>query len=110
MAAGYTWTDDEDHVAGDAVTVSIASDTRILRIAGLEFGTASAWVYWPSTVHGGEHIEPRAEGPFDDVGVALDYAAQMSSLYGFNRVVVALQDASLWRADWGELGPRLDLH
>lgn len=110
MARGYTWTDDEDHVAPDTVTVSIGSDTRILKIAGLEFGTASAWVYWPETVHHGEHIQPRAEGPFDDVGVALDYAAQMSALYGFGRVVVALQDASLWRDIWGELGSRLDLN
>ncbi|KFC62707.1 hypothetical protein FF80_03273 [Devosia sp. LC5] len=110
MASGYAWTDDEDHVAADAVTVSIGSDTRILKIAGLEFGTASAWVYWPGTMHHGEHIEPRAEGPFDDVGVALDYAAQMSALYGFNRVVVALQDEALWRDSWGELGSRLDIH
>lgn len=108
MGGGYAWTDDEDHVAVDAVTVSIGSDTRILKIAGLEFGTPSAWVYWPATLHQGEPIEPRTEGPFEDVGVALDYAEQMSDLYGFKRVVVVLQDIALWRKEWGALDRRLD--
>ena len=47
VARVYSWTDDEDEIAPDAVTVGIRSDTRILTIAGLQFGQRDAAVYWP---------------------------------------------------------------
>ncbi len=44
------------------------------------------------------------EGPFEPA-VALDYAEEMAALYGFPRVVVAIQERSLWDDAWGSLEP-----
>ena len=43
----YEWTEDEDDIALDAITVGIRSDTRILTVAGLQFGQRDALIYWP---------------------------------------------------------------
>jgi hypothetical protein len=47
MARIYEWTEDEDDVALDAITVGIQTDSRILTVAGLHFGQRDAVVYWP---------------------------------------------------------------
>lgn len=105
MARIYRWTADEDDVAMNAVTVEIGSNTRILKIAGLEFGKLTAWVFWPERVSMGQKIEARSEGPFE-VPVALSYAEEMADLHGFSHVVIALQDPSMWDANWGTLAPQ----
>jgi hypothetical protein len=50
-----------------------------------------ASVYWPSAILLGDRVEARMEGPFEPA-VALDYAEEMAALYGFPRVVVAIQE------------------
>jgi hypothetical protein len=105
MARVYRWTDDEDEVAMDAVTVEIGTDTRILKIAGLEFGELSAWVYWPEWKHKGELIPAQSEGPLK-VPAALVRADEMARRYGFNDVVIVLQDHSMWNAAWGTLAAK----
>ena len=99
----YAWTDDEDEVAMDAVTVSISSKTRILKIGGLEFGAPVAWVYWPERRTKQGMVQERTEGPYDDVRSALAYAEKAAHLHGFARVVIALQDRDLWDNSWGLL-------
>lgn len=106
MARIYNWTDDEDEVAMDAVTVGIGTDTRILKIGGLEFGKPKAWVYWPETTNRGIRVEARSEGPFEDVPAALDYAETMARTHGFSRVAIAIQDRDLWDKRWGSLNPK----
>lgn len=53
MPRAYKWTDDEDDIALDAVTVGNSSDTRILKAGGLQFGQRQAQIYWPDRAMNG---------------------------------------------------------
>lgn len=90
MAQVYSWTEDEDEIASDAVTVGIRSDTRMLTIAGLQFGQREAIIYWPDWTERGKFIEAGLEGPVS-VEVALKRAEQLRVQHGFKRVVLWLQ-------------------
>jgi hypothetical protein len=103
MTQLYQWTDDEDEVAMDAVTVSISSTSRILKIGGLEFGDPVAWVYWPERLTKQGVVVEKTEGRYDDVRPALAYAENAAHLHGFARVVIVLQDRALWNNNWGRL-------
>src|SRR5690349_16491999 len=100
----YQWTSDDDEVATDAVIVGIGSDGPALTENELTEFPPLASVYWPSAILLGDRVEARMEGPFEPA-VALDYAEEMAALYGFPRVVVAIQERSLWDDAWGSLEP-----
>jgi len=98
----YQWTDDDDEVAFDAVIVGIGSDGPALEDAGLTAEPVLANVYWPERLFRGDKVEARMEGPFEPP-VALTYAEEIRQLYEFPRVVIAIQDRSLWQDAWGKL-------
>lgn len=102
MAQAYNWTEDEDEIAVDAVTVAISSDTRILKVGGLQFGQRHAEVYWAERAGTGGTIAAGVEGPMP-VEAALKRADQLCQTYGFERVVVYLQHRELWDDRWGRL-------
>jgi len=100
----YQWTSDDDGVVTDAVIVVIGPGGPALTDNELTAFPPLAVVYWPSVIMQGDRVEARMEGLFEP-GVALDYAEEMAALYGFPRVVVAIQERSLWDDAWGLLEP-----
>lgn len=100
--APYQWTDDDDEVPHDAVIVGIGSDGPALEAAGVTATPVLASVYWPSRLFRGDKVEARMEGPFEPPD-ALDYAQVIAKRFEFPRVVVSIQDRSLWHDEWGEL-------
>lgn len=102
MVQVYSWTEDEDDIAPDAVTVGIRSDTRMLTIAGLQFGQREAIIYWPDWSGRDEPIKAALEGPMP-VEDALERAGKLCSRYAFKRVVIWLQHRELWDGRWGKL-------
>lgn len=100
----FQWTEDEDDIALDAVTVGISSDSRILTIAGLQFGQRNAIVFWPDWVGRGKPVSAAIEGPMS-VQDAFERAAVVCDLHAFKRVVVWLQHRELWDDRWGQLSP-----
>lgn len=102
MALTYSWTEDEDEVALDAITVGIRSDTRILTVAGLQFGQRDAVVYWPEWQGNGGLIPAAMEGPMP-VQSAMERAERLRAQHDFKRVVVWLQHRELWDERWGHL-------
>ncbi|MDB5614944.1 MAG: hypothetical protein JWQ22_2597 [Devosia sp.] len=108
MARIYSWTEDEDEVALDAITVGIRSDTRILTVAGLQFGQRDAVIYWPEWQGKGSLIPAAMEGPMP-VPSALERAELLCAQHGFKRVVVWLQHHELWDERWGQLAPEQGL-
>ena len=102
MARIYQWTEDEDDVALDAITVGVRSDTRILTVAGLHFGQRDAVVYWPEWRRGGTLVPAAMEGPMP-VQSALERAESLKAQHAFKRVVVWLQHRELWDERWGQL-------
>lgn len=102
MARVYAWTEDEDEVALDAITVGIRSDTRILTVAGLQFGQRDALIYWPEWDTKSGPLPAAMEGPMP-VQEALERAEHLRAVHGFARVVVWVQHRELWDDRWGEL-------
>jgi len=98
----YQWTTDDDEVVLDAVIVGIGSDGPALESAGLTAEPVLASVYWPQRMFQGDKVEARMEGPFEPA-VAISFAEEIRQLYEFPRVVIAIQDRSLWNDAWGEL-------
>lgn len=102
VARAYQWTEDEDEIALDAVTVGISSDTRILKVGGLQFGQRQAQVYWPEKPGAGTSLAAGVEGPMS-VEAGLKRADELCHRYGFARVVLYLQHRELWDDRWGRL-------
>ena len=104
MARVYEWTENEDEIAPDAITVGITSDTRLLTVAGLRFGQRDAIVYWPDWTGDCESLAAALEGPMP-VKAALERAEVLCARYSFKRVVLWLQHRELWDDHWGKLAP-----
>lgn len=102
MARIYAWTEDEDDVALDAITVGVRSDTRILTVAGLQFGQRDALLYWPDWAENGRSVSAAMEGPMP-VQRALARADTLCAEHAFKRVVVWVQHRELWDDRWGRL-------
>ncbi|HEY0032454.1 MAG TPA: hypothetical protein VGB81_04250 [Devosia sp.] len=102
MTRVFQWTEDEDEIAPDAITIGISSDTRILTIAGIEFGEKTAVVFWPDWVGPNGPVEAALEGPMR-VEAALERADALRAQHGFRRLVLWLQHQELWDERWGKL-------
>lgn len=98
----YQWTEDEDDIALNAVTVGITSDTRILKVGGLQFGQRQGQVYWPERSEHDAVFAAGVEGPMS-VELALQRADVLCREFGFQRVVLFLQHRELWDERWGIL-------
>jgi hypothetical protein len=98
----YQWTDDDDEVAFDAITVGIGGDTAVLDKLGLTVPETVASVYLPDWITGRNKVLSAMEGPYS-VPDALERAELLCALWELERVVISLQERSLWRDDWGEL-------
>lgn len=105
MTRIFQWTEDEDEIAPDAVTIGISSDTRILTIAGIEFGEKTAVVFWPDWAGAKGHVRAALEGPMP-VEAALKRAENLRADHGFKRIVLWLQHQELWDVRWGKLAAR----
>ena len=101
-AGPYQWTDDDDEVAFDAITVGIGGEPAVLEKLGLTVPETVASIYWPDWITGGDKVLSAMEGPYS-VPEALERAEMLCALWAFNRVVISIQDRSLWRNEWGEL-------
>ena len=73
----WPWTDDDDEVAFDAITVGIGSDTAVLESLGLSSPETVASVYWPDWIAGRNKVLSAMEGPYS-VPEALDRAEVLS--------------------------------
>jgi len=102
MLRVYQWSDDEDEIAFDAITVGIGSDAAALEAAGLPVPDPVASIYWPDWITGGDKVRAAMEGPYE-VAEALERAEMLCALWAFERVVVSLQSRSDWREAWGQL-------
>lgn len=98
----FQWSSDDDDVALDAIIVGIGSDERSFSAAGIEFGEVLASIYWPDRITQGDLVKAGLEGPYP-VHEALERASQLRELWAYDRIVIAIQDRSLWRSEWGEL-------
>ncbi|WP_127752703.1 hypothetical protein [Devosia sp. 1566] len=60
----YQWTDDDDEVALDAITVGVGGDTAVLEKLGLIVPETVASIYWPDWITGGDKVLSTMEGPY----------------------------------------------
>lgn len=90
----YAWTTDDDVVDLNAVTVSIGSAEQDEG----EWVDVGATVLWVE-----RHGTPGGAEDFDDIPAALERAEEARNQFGFPRVVISLDDRSIWKDDWGVL-------
>lgn len=94
---------EEDRAPADAVLVCVIEGGA--EADGYQPGVVLATVQWVTVAQDDYMLVSRSEGPFD-MGTALDYAEEIAELYGFSRVVVAINDHTSWQVEWGILsGP-----
>ena len=98
----YAWTTDDDEVALDAIIVGIGSDEKAFTAAGIDYGEVLASIYWPDWISQGDMVKASLEGPYS-VPEALERAEFLCAKWAYNRVVIAIQDRSIWRDEWGTL-------
>jgi hypothetical protein len=102
MTKVYQWTTDDDEIALNAITVGIGRDAPALATAGIETGEPTASIYWPDWITQGDMVKAAMEGPYP-VTDALERAELLCAMWAYERVVISLQDRSLWRVEWGVL-------
>lgn len=100
--SAYPWSSDDDDVALDAIIIGIGSDAAVFAVEGLDFGDVQASVYWPERMTQGDLVRAGLEGPYT-VPEAIERANQLRELWNYDRIVIAIQDRSLWRSEWGRL-------
>lgn len=98
----YAWTTDDDEVALDAIMVGIGDDSPALIEAGMSPVEPTANLYWGDLVGEGDKVKASLEGPYS-VPDALERAEVLCALWGFKRVVIALQRRDTWQDSWGKL-------
>jgi len=81
-----------DYEPEDAVTVRVFSRN----------GKTVAEVSWPPRVEHGRIVKPVIGNPHPVPDVLIQ-AIDLQRKHGFRRIVVMIDDESLWRSEWGTL-------
>jgi len=102
----YAWTTDEDEIPDNAIIVGIGGTSVEMLLAGLPYVEPTASIYWSAavTAHGVFSVgtEP---GPWN-VPEALARAHFLRQRMGYERVVVTMEEAGIWRPEYGRLAER----
>lgn len=99
----YHWSDDpQEPTPPGAIVISIASIE--FEISGAAWSEPVANVYWVDWITDGDKLKSELRGPYS-VSSAIEQSLIFKQLWGFERVVIRLQDRSLWRDEWGTLAP-----
>lgn len=99
----YRWTTDQDEVSLSSIMVGIAGTSTDMLSAGLSYVEPVASIYWCAHVTGTGVYDAGSEmGPFPVLD-ALSRADQLAEVMGYAGVVIMLNEAGVWRPDWGTL-------
>ena len=102
----YQWTTRDDEIAEDAIIVGIGGTSVEMIAAGLTYVEPTASIYWCARVTAKGVFEAGGEmGPWP-VKAALERAEEMRNQMGYERVVVTLAEAGIWRPEYGKLAPQ----
>lgn len=104
--APYSWTTSPDEIADDAIIVGIGGTDAEMIALGLSYVEPTASIYWPARVTAlGVFAADGEMGPWS-VPAALRRAQELKETMGYERVVVTLAEAGLWRPEFGTLAER----
>jgi hypothetical protein len=102
----YQWTTRDDEIVEDAIIVGIGGTSVEMVIAGLTYVEPTASIYWCARVTAKGVYEAGGEmGPWP-VRKALERAEELRNQMGYERVVVTLAEAGIWRPEYGKLAAR----
>lgn len=102
----YAWTTSPDMVAEDAIIVGIAGTSTEMLVAGLSYVEPAASIYWPARVTAHGVFEVGSEMGHWSVVEALQRAHFLRQRMGYERVVVTMEEAGIWRPEYGRLADR----
>lgn len=102
----YAWTTDPDMIAEDAIIVGVGGTSAEMLMAGLPYVEPTASIYWPARVTANGVFGVGSEmGPWSVVE-ALQRAHFLRQRMGYERVVVTMEEAGIWRPVYGRLAER----
>ncbi len=102
----YRWTTDQDEISQDCIMVGIAGTSTDMLATGLSYVEPCASIYWGAQVTATGVFEIGSEmGPYSVLD-ALLRADQLAEKMGYTGVVIMLNEAGIWRAEWGILADR----
>lgn len=101
----YAWTTYDDELDESAIIVGIGgADTSIIAM-GLSHTEPTADVYWFTQITARGYFVEGSEHGFT-VPAALKRADELRQEMGYSRVVITIQEAGMWREEWGKLAER----
>lgn len=99
----YQWSTRDNEIAEDAIRVGIGGTSAEMLMAGLSYVGPSASIYWSARVTPKGWFEAGSEiGPWP-VRDALARAHVLRERMGYERVVVIIAEAGIWRPEYGTL-------
>ncbi|WIY54176.1 hypothetical protein O9Z70_06545 [Devosia sp. YIM 151766] len=99
----YAWSADPEAVVDDAIIVGIGGTSAEMLMAGLPYAEPAASIYWPARSPANGAFGVGSEmGPWS-VMEALRRAHFLRQRMDYERVVVTLEEAGIWRPEYGRL-------
>ena len=102
----YAWTTRDDEIAEDAIIVGIGGTSAEMLVVGLSYVEPTASIYWAARITANGVFDSGGEmGPWP-VSDALARAHFLRQRMGYERVVVTMAEAGIWRPEYGKLAQR----
>ena len=98
----YAWTTYDDELDETAIIVGIGGADASMIAMGMSATEPAADIYWFTQITARGYFVAGGEQGFT-VPQALRRAEELRKEMGYSRVVITIQEAGMWRDEWGKL-------
>ena len=102
----YQWTTDDEEIAIDAIMVRIGGPSSQMIELRLSYAEPLGSIYWDARVTPKGVFNSGGETGWWTVKDALTHAHALQHRMGYDRVLVTIAEAGIWRPEWGRLADK----